>query len=40
MAKSKDKELLAELTDFHLNKGGLLWQSPRQHPGIAEARPQ
>lgn len=32
--------LLPERTDFHLNKGGLLWQSPRQHPGVAEARPQ
>lgn len=40
MPKSKDNELLPELTDFHLNKGGLLWQSPRQHPRITEARPQ
>lgn len=33
-------KILLELTDLHLDEGGLLWQRPRQHPGVAEARPQ
>lgn len=32
--------ILLELTDFHLDEGGLLRQRPWQHPGVAEARPQ
>lgn len=33
-------QILLELTNFHLDEGGLLWQRPWQHPGVAEARPQ